>query len=535
MFNFLKVILIVVSPLWAHAQWDIIDQKVIGGNRDASFGKYLKSNEGGYYYYFNSAVQTSGNITVESHGSSFFVFRKYSNSDELVWEKSFGGSNMDNIIDAKEVEDGLVLFIQSTSPIGGMKEVQEYGDNHGWVVKIDYEGNIIWQKSFGGSEANLCMGIVVDDDQNLYFGFRSSSPISGTRTAELKGFFDYWVVKTDELGNVIWDKSFGSEGFDGLLDIDILSDGTVVLLGRSNSDISMDKSEDSYSVFGRDIWVVAINKEGELLWDRTIGGEGDQSISWLLTLDNEIFVAANSSSDISGNREVPRKGVNDIWLIKLDNEGKILLQKSYGGNEQEGIGGIISLDEDHLLLMANSNSNQSIDKSENSRGSFDFWPIIIDKNGNLILERTFGGDKDDFITSGMKLNDKIYLSGNTRSGISGDKTLPLFPKDIDDDFNRDVWIVQLDASTLDIVEQEKNVFTVYPNPVSDIVNIDFLENQNVSHIQVYSSDGKLVLTQITSENGQKAYKLDMSSFPKGLYSLLIHSEKGVSSQKIVKW
>ncbi|MCC5924257.1 MAG: T9SS type A sorting domain-containing protein [Crocinitomicaceae bacterium] len=535
MVHFIKtsLILIITLPLWTHAQWDIVDQKVLGGNRDASNAKYLKSNDGGYYFGFSSNFQTSGNITAENQGPRFGVLRKYDDNDDLLWEKSFGGNLSDNLIDFKEVSDGIILLFHSTSTISGMKDVQSYGDSHGWLVKVDLQGEIILQKSFGGNVVSIPMGIEIDDQDDFYFGFRSNSPPSGTRTAPLKGSFDFWVVKTDAQGNILWDKSYGSDGSDGLVQLGKLSDGTILLAGRSTGNISIDKSESSISSFGFDLWVVAINQDGDLLWDRTLGGEGAHTLPCILTVENEIYIASSSNSDISGNRTVPLKGNADIWLIKLSNEGNILYQKSYGGEANDGISSMISLNENRILLMGGSNSDASLDKSEDSRGGWDYWPIVIDKNGNLIIDKTIGGNQDEYIDGGMFFNDKLYLAGNTLSGISGDKTLQFFPKDLNDIFNRDIWIVQLDASTLGITEQEKNTFSIYPNPVSEILTIDFLESQNVSHIQVFSIDGKQVAAEIISE-GDQSHSMDVSAFPKGVYSVLVFSESGFQTKKVVK-
>jgi hypothetical protein len=532
--SFLLMILIVLSPLWTHAQFDIVSQKVFGGNRDASFGKYLKSHDGGYYFGFNSNVQTSGNITAQNHGPYFCVIQKYDENDHLEWEKSYGGSNNDALADWIEVADGVILMISSSSPIGGMKEVVDYGNNHAWIVKIDFEGEILWQQSFGGNETNGSRGILEDVNGNLYFGFSTNSPPSGTRTAPLKGYRDYWVVKTDSNGEIIWDKSYGSDDFDGLLEIDQLSDGRIVLLGNSTGGVSIDKSEPSISeIASGDIWVVTINSDGDLLWDRTLGAEGPHSMPTFKIVNDDIFIATTSNSNISGNRTVPLKGIIDIWFMKLDDEGQIVKQQSYGGSGMDGVSKIISLDDDHLLLFGGSASNASIDKSEDSRGGWDYWPIIINKHGDLVYEKTIGGDENDFLDGGMFLNNKIYLAGNTLSDISGDKTLPFFPKDFNDDFNRDIWIVKLDAGMLNLSEHEQNSFVVYPNPVSAFLNMDFNVLQSPSQIMVYSPDGKLLLHETISA-GAQSHQLDFTAFPDGMYTIHFLSEEGIQMKKVVK-
>jgi hypothetical protein len=520
-------------PFLTHAQFDIVSQKVFGGNRDASFGKYLKSQDGGYYFGFNSNVQTSGNITVQNQGPVFCVIQKYDENDHLEWEKSYGGSHVDGLVDWIEVADGVVLMISSSSPIGGMKEVVDYGNNHAWIVKIDFDGEILWQQSFGGDETNNSIGVVVDEMGNLYFGLSSNSPSSGNRTAPLKGFFDYWVVKTDSNGEIIWDKSYGSDQSDGLREIDQLSDGRIVLVGNSTGGVSIDKSEPSFSSFGFDIWVVTINSDGDLLWDRTFGAENSHSMPTLRVAENDIFIATTSASDISGSRTVPLKGVQDIWFLKLDDEGQVLSQQSYGGSDRDGVSKIISLDDDHLLLFGNSTSNASVDKSEDSRGGWDYWPIIINKHGELVYEKTIGGDENDFLDGGMFLNNKIYLAGNTLSDISGDKTLPFFPKDFNDDFNRDIWIVKLDAGMLNLSEHEQNSFVVYPNPVSAFLNMDFNVQQSPSQIMVYSPDGKLLLHETISA-GTQSHQLDFTAFPDGMYTIHFLSEEGIQMKKVVK-
>ncbi|MBL0052467.1 MAG: hypothetical protein IPP29_13625 [Bacteroidetes bacterium] len=120
--------------------------------------------------------------------------------------------------------------------------------------KIDSLGNIVWQNTIGGSGDDLLYSITAASDGGYILGGWSSSNTSGDKTENCNGYNDYWVVKIDSLGAIVWQNTIGGSGSDELNSITSSPDGGYVLGGWSRSNISGDKTENCNGA--NDYWVV---------------------------------------------------------------------------------------------------------------------------------------------------------------------------------------------------------------------------------------------------------------------------------------
>ncbi len=119
-----------------------------------------------------------------------------------------------------------------------------------WIVKTDALGNIQWQKTIGGSEEDYLQSIQQTSDGGYILGGVSNSNISGDKTENSIGGYDYWIVKTDASGNIQWQNTIGGNNHEEFWSIQQTSDGGYILGGTSNSDISGDKTENSIGSLG---------------------------------------------------------------------------------------------------------------------------------------------------------------------------------------------------------------------------------------------------------------------------------------------
>jgi hypothetical protein len=196
------------------------------------------------------------------------------------------------------------------------------------------------------------------------------------------------------------------------------TDGSVIISGRSLSGISGDKTLASYG--SSDVWLLKLNSDFSLAWQIVLGGNDAESNPVVLaTNDGGYLVGVSSVSPISGNKSVASFGLSDVWLIKIDGNGVIQWQYSYGGTLEESIESIQELSNGDFILGCTSDSPISGNKSENSQGSRDYWIVKIDSDGMLIWDKTFGGSASDVIVD-MKLDNdfNIILSGHSFSNIS---------------------------------------------------------------------------------------------------------------------
>jgi hypothetical protein len=526
-----KLILIaMLTPFGVNSQLQITDQFGFGGDDFSLNPKINISESGGFYVLFETgSTEGTGNILSPKYGFSNIVLSKLDSEFNIIWSKSFGGNSSDDFGSFAVLNDGILILASSNSSISGNKTVPTNGGADGWLLKLDFDGEIIWQKSFGGTDHDIPIGLKITTQNEIVMAFRSYSNESGTRTVPLKGSRDFWVVKTDSDGEIIWDKSFGSDGEEILFAIDQLSNGSILLSGASiGASISHDKTEPPYSSV--DNWIIAIDSDGDVVWDKTIGGSEQEGRGHVLVINDTIYHLGSSTSDISGLREAPLKGTEDLWLTIIEDNGTLVSNHFYGGNNVDIATGILHLGANKILLCSRSNSNSSFDKSENSRGGYDFWSIIIDLQGNIIAEKTLGGNFYDELTTGCLDENRLILGGSSTSGATGDKTIPKFHVN---NTSFDVWIVELDATTLEVLEYKHPMLLAYPNPVDNFLNLE-LGNSSTNHkVEVYNTAGVLMWGQ-NLDGASTKVKLDFSGFANGVYTVVVKGDLDVRTVKVVK-
>jgi len=209
----------------------------------------------------------------------------------------------------------------SSSPISGDKTENSTGGMDVWVLKLNTSGGIIWQNTINASETETAYEMDITADGGAIIGtqtYSNSSPdksennISGGITTN-----DYWIIKLDASGNVEWENTIGGSAYDynhGLL---VMSSGEIVVAGYSLSPISGDKTQPLVGL--ADYWVIKFDSAGNYIYDKTIGGTvADYCYGLTETLDGKFVLCGSSASNISGDKTTNTYGLNDFWLVKID-------------------------------------------------------------------------------------------------------------------------------------------------------------------------------------------------------------------------
>ncbi len=346
-------------------------------------------------------------------------------SQELVieWENTIGGNSFDNLISVLETSDGgYILGGGSRSDASDDKSENSIGIKDYWAVKIDETGTVVWETTVGGTGSDYLEPIAETADGGYVLAGTSLSGVSGNKSEDLMGLTDFWIIKLDSDGEVIWENTIGGFGEESLISIHQTTDNGFILGGYSNSNISADKTENSIGEY--DFWLVKVNEFGEVLWDKTIGGNGpDLMRSLSLTDDGGFAIVGASLSDASGNKTEDAIGGSDYWFVRTDNLGNVILDKTIGGNGGDEPTEILQTAEGGYIISGYSDSDISGDKSQNSFGSLDYWVVKINQVGIVEWDRTLGGDQLDRGDAITIVNDTDYLvGGSAGSSISGNKT-----------------------------------------------------------------------------------------------------------------
>ena len=273
----------------------------------------FQTKDGGYfvtgYFDFNGA-NGGGNDGRSQHAGGEYWAIKMAPSGEYIWRRFFGGFNDDESYAAIETSDGGFLLLgASESPDGDIT------DNNGgydyWVVKIDANGTKLWTRSYGGSEIETGYAATTTNDGNFLLVGDTRSD-DGDVTLN-HGNADLWVIKFSQGGNLIWNSSFGGAAFETAHSISPINNGNYVICGstRSNTgDVSFNNGEN-------DAWVVIMDPDGNLLFEKTIGGStfdfGDDAI--LGHDGSSIFMVGSTESN---DGDIPNfQGIKDLMVVKL--------------------------------------------------------------------------------------------------------------------------------------------------------------------------------------------------------------------------
>ena len=283
-------------------------EKSLGGTGADHAYSVRQTTDGGYIVagYSNSH---DGDVTGNHGGDDYWVV-KLTAAGDIDWQKSLGGSWNDNGMDARQTADGGYIVTGWSNSFNG-DVTGNHGGNDYWVVKLDSTGNIVWQKSLGGSGNDNSWGEIQQTADGGYIVAGQSNSNGGDVSGN-HGGYDYWVVKLTDAGAIDWQKSLGGSGFDEGYSVRQTSDGGYIVAGFSESN----DQDVSGNHGGRDAWVVKLGPSGNILWQHPLGGSGqDQAQCMRQTADGGYIVAGSSDShdgDVTGNH-----GGTDYWIVKL--------------------------------------------------------------------------------------------------------------------------------------------------------------------------------------------------------------------------
>jgi Secretion system C-terminal sorting domain len=279
---------------------------------------------------------------------------------------------------------------------------------------------VAWETYYGGDKEEVLTDLMATPDNGFLLAGSSISSNTGNKTTANLGDMDYWLWKMDEFGKLEWQKSYGDSNNNILSAIILTQDVGYLLAGT----ISGNKNETSKELFGGDdIWLVKLNAFGKVEWEKTFGGTGtEKQPNVLQTQDGGYLITASSNSEISGNKTAKSFGSFDYWVIKIDKNGTIQWQESYGGTHSDEVNNLIATPDQGFILAGSSNSQQDTVKTTSAMGFHDYWILKINQNGVVEWQKSYGGSGDDALTKIIKTKDNNYiLAGSTNTNSKNTK------------------------------------------------------------------------------------------------------------------
>jgi hypothetical protein len=521
----LSIIVLCLSLINVYSQPLIGWQKTYGGTGLDVLTK-IDLSPTGYYVGGLSNSNISGEKSQNSKGGTDCWLLSVSPTGQILWQKTIGGSLDEGVRSLCKTNDGgVIIGASSSSNISGDKTENSRGSSDYWIVKLDSSGNIEWQRTLGGNQSDGLNSIMQTADNGYILGGVSTSEISGEKSEGTRGLnpsYDYWILKLDSSGVIEWQKTYGGDDYDQLITIKQTADLGYIVAGNSRSNANYDKTENSRGYI--DYWILRLNSQGSIVWQKTIGGDDIEQVTDIIETNSGGFVVGGYSySGISGDKTDAVHGLSDFWILKLDELGNIFWQKSIGGNGSDYLYSMIENPDNSLVLAGSSNSGISGDKTENSRGLEDMWVLRLNESGSIGWQKTIGGNQADGIQSICRTLDNGYaLGGNSRSSISGEKSQ-------DCRGQTDYWFVKLNTDNLAVEHNtNKNEITIYPNPTNENVSINVPAGCIIEELVLTDVTGKVLKIEKDSLN-----KMDIVG-DTGLYILTVITNGFKKSFKIIK-
>ncbi|MBK7037595.1 MAG: T9SS type A sorting domain-containing protein [Bacteroidetes bacterium] len=358
-----------------------------------------------------------------------FCFDTKAQVPEILWEHGYGGNSDDRAQKVIETPDGGFLSVGYSNSTDGDIAIT-HGLNEFLVIKSDVDGNFEWSKNYGGSNGEYCYGACIGLNGGYVLTGQTNS-IDGDINFN-HGNYDCWVVKIDSVGNIEWEKTFGGSMDDASFDIIQTSDGNYLLnAGTASHDGDI---TELHGIDKADFWLVKLNPEGDILWEKTYGSTSDEVSYSIIETRNGDFVAAGfttgNDGDVSGFH-----GWFDYWVIRVDSEGNLIWQKALGGSDVDKAYSVVEKSDHGFLIAGETYSDDGM--VTGLHGDSDAWVVALDSAGNFQWQKTYGGAYDEAAFSILKYNENLYLF----SGACGDAS-----GDIEEYFGgEDGWVVAIDS------------------------------------------------------------------------------------------
>lgn len=460
-------------------------QRSLGGTKTETLNSMKQTQDGGLIL-IGQTNSNNGHVS-GNKGSNDIWVTKINANGAIDWQKSIGGSLSDNGSDVIETTDGGYLIVgQVYSNNGDVSGAGYLGASDAWAAKLDYYGNIEWKKCYGDYQHDRFYSVKQTADGGFIMAGSTTSNHPDLMN-DYRGDHDGWILKTDALGNVMWHNVYGGSSYDVFSKIVPSPDGGYIVSGYTKSQ-TLDLVTQTLGEL--DAWVIKIDIYGNLFWETTFGGAlNEEAHDVLVNSGGKILVVGHTFSN-TGNFPI-NKGNTDLFVSMLSADGQVEWSKTYGGNEYDFGKGICTHGSGYLIIGSTNSNNGDV---TGKLGGQDVWLIKVDQQGDLLWRECLGGSLTDggkeiqttpdggFVFAGSSTSSNGHLTNNygqTDYWIAKGVFLNLV----------DITEGTTGINPIAIIENE---MSLYPNPVKDVVFVNVKEKTSMSIIDL---QGKVLFSQ----------------------------------------
>ena len=420
-------------------------------------------------------------------GSNVYLIRTDSRGD-VLWSTTYGPAHARGY-SVQQTSDGGYIIGGFTNGLG------EGGDFY--LIKTDSGGDKSWEKNYGGTELDWGFSVT----QTVEGGY----VVAGYTYSFGLSLGDAYLIKTDSLGNMSWDSTYGSDQAEKGFSVQQTSDGGYIISGFTTS----------FGPYGFNIYLVKTDSMGEVVWEGSYG-----------ELKTEIGYSVRQTSDrgyiVCGPGGAGHYS-GDVYLVKTDSLGEISWETTYGGSSGDWGHSVHQTSDGGYVITGTTVSLGS--------GQWDVYVIKTDSLGNALWDRTYGGSEDDYGYSVQQTLDGGYIiAGWTESFGAGEA---------------DVYLIKTDSlgQVLGIQEQDRELKTEkrtslqnQPNPFhgSTMISYSLPASTHVT-LQVFDITGRLVETLVnkTQEHGSYQVQWNSNDNPTGIYFCRLQAGDFTDTRKML--
>lgn len=491
----------------------------------------IQTNDGGYI--FNGF----GVGDDDTYGYGDYWVVKLNASGQVEWDSLYG-------TDDRETGVAILQTADNGYIVGGTRKADDLSSENLWVFKLNASGEIQWEQTYNNALDEFA-SIDTTSDGGYVIGAVTSFPKE-----------DYWIIKTDQDGNVEWDTVFGGIGDDRLRVVKQTMDGGYVLGGHSDSPSQANCVSDCF-------WIVKTDDTGNLEWENTIGGDGtDLLYSLEQTTDGGYVLGGSVASNASIHTDVSEYqiGRQDYWFVKLNDAGVVSWDRRLGGEQRDVLRKLIQVEDNIYVLAGNSVSSETEHKSEINYGGGDFWVLEVETgppfleittpNGGEVFDKSedFSFQWETSLPDGPGIELELFYSADGGATFESWRTL-------DDNNGRTIfsvpfqwdpgnnYMIKITSNGLEDVTDgtfeitDGNTSTnslasqnwkLHPNPAQDELHLELAGKEGM--LVFYSLTGKKIFSH--KVNGKAT--LDISDVAPGLYLYeLLHAGENLHTGKII--
>jgi uncharacterized delta-60 repeat protein len=315
--------------------------------------------------------------------------------DTNWWMKTYGGSRDDRATAVALAPNGDIIVVGNTRGPG-------VGSDDALVLRLDGRGNVKWEKVYGGGDYDRANAVAVAPNGDII--------IAGETKSFGAGNTDAWVLRLDENGDVKWGKTYGGSDNDGASGVAIAPNGDIIVVGDTKS----------FGAGGYDLWVLRLDENGNIKWEKTYGGDTNEGVP-------RVVIAPNGDIIVAGETDSFGAGLSDVWVLRLDGEGDVKWQKTYGGDEDDGASAVAVAPSRDIIVAGYTHSF----------GGGEAWVLRIDGNGDVKWGKTFRESRYGGWTYAVALADNgdILLAGEGWRSFGGNS----------DTGSYDLWVLRLNG------------------------------------------------------------------------------------------